>query len=69
MTPETPTATVAQTEPRRIKLQPVVLMETALSLRVHAAAKGVTQGELIDMLVGMYLPPVTVPPVETAPEG
>jgi hypothetical protein len=51
------TKSVPQTE--RERLNPLVLAETALKVRVHAAIRGMSQGELIDTLV-KPLPPITV---------
>lgn len=53
------TTTITQAEPVREKLQPFVLPETAVKLRVHAAVTGKTQGEVIDELAAS-LPAVTM---------
>jgi hypothetical protein len=58
------TKTVSQQE--RERLSPLVLPETALKIRVHAALKGMSQGELIDML-SKPLPPITVGEQPEAP--
>jgi hypothetical protein len=54
------TTTVQHAEPGREKLQPFVLPDTALRLRMRCVVTGKTQGELIDELVQAHLPPVTV---------
>jgi hypothetical protein len=51
------TKTVSQ--PERERLNPLVLPETALKIRVHSALKGMSQGELLDMLV-KPLAPITI---------
>ena len=57
------TNTTTQAEPVREKLQPFVLPETAVRLRVYAAVTGKSQGEVIDELAAS-LPAVTVEPAK-----
>lgn len=52
------TKTVSQ--PERERLNPFVLPETARLVKVHAAMRGLTQGELIDDLAKQHLAAVTV---------
>ena len=61
------THTLTHGEQGREKLQPWVLPETAMRLRVRCVMTGKTQGELIDELVLAHLPPVTA--AEPQPEA
>jgi len=59
------TPTVSQSNERE-RIQPRVLADTAARLRLWSLVRNLSQGELIDQIVGEKLPPM---PVESDKEG